>query len=108
MISARFRALRSSRTLPGHFLGYVIDRDERGDSARSIYIAYNGWQGGLDVALPPVAPGHAWYRAADTSSWMEGQDNFKDPGAMEALEAHDAATYGMSARSVLVLVEQPR
>lgn len=39
----------------------------------------------------------------DTAAWMEGQGNFNDPGSEERLEG---ATYGVNARSMLILIER--
>ncbi|HJZ88609.1 MAG TPA: isoamylase [Polyangia bacterium] len=85
------------------FLAYRIDGGEGGDSVRSIYVAYNGWTGTVTATLPPPAPGRAWYRVSDTASWDEPSGNFRVPGAEDRM---DGATYGVSPRSVVVLIEQ--
>lgn len=86
-----------------HFLAYRLDGAELGDSAASIYVAYNGWSGEVTATLPGVASGRRWFRVADTAQWMEDQDNFESPGAEEPL---DNSTYRLHPRSVLVLIEK--
>ena len=63
-----------------HFLGFRIDGTEEGDSATSIYVAYNGWSEKLPVQLPANLGGKQWFRVGDTAAWMEGRDNFVAPG----------------------------
>ena len=86
-----------------HFLAFRIDGSEFGDSVQSIYVAYNGWSGPVSVTLPDNIAGKRWYRVSDTAAWMENQDNFNAPGAEELL---NNASYGMHARSLLLLVEK--
>jgi isoamylase len=87
-----------------HFIGFRADGEEAGDSARSIFVGYNGWGSGLTVALPPPAPGHGWYLAGDTHPWLEEEGNFFAPGTEPRVDTPD---YLLGGRSVLVLVEQP-
>jgi glycogen operon protein len=86
-----------------HFLAYRIDGTEFKDPARSIYVAYNGWREPVVATLPKAGEGKAWYRVADTASWMEKQGNFNDPGSEEKL---NVATYEMKGRTVLILIEK--
>ena len=86
-----------------HFLAYRLDGTEFGDSATSIYVAYNGWSGDVTAVLPANVPGKRWFRAADTDQWMEAQDNFKSAGDEELL---DNLIYRVNPRSVLVLIEK--
>lgn len=86
-----------------HFLAYRLDGTELGDSAHSLYVAYNGWSGEVTATLPANSTGKRWFRAADTDQWMENQDNFKAPGAEDLL---NDPKYKLNARSVLVLIEK--
>jgi glycogen operon protein len=79
-----------------HFIALRIDGAEGGDTATSIYIAYNAWSAAV-VATPPSTT-HTWYVAGDSSSAL-----FADVGQETAL---GAATYAVAARSVVVLVER--
>ncbi len=86
------------------FLAFRVDGEEAGDSVRSIFVAYNGWTDGIVVALPPTAPGHAWYLVSDTHPWLEGENNFFTDLATPLL---DEPTYLLGRRSLLILVERP-
>ena len=86
-----------------HFLAYRLDGTELGDSAASLYVAYNGWSGEVTATLPANTTGKRWFRVADTDQWMEDQDNFEAPGAEEPL---GNPTYNLHPRSVLVLIEK--
>jgi len=85
-----------------HFLAYRVDGRKFGDSARSLYVAYNGWHGPVEVTLPANVDGKKWFRVADTASWMEGEANFVERGTEQRL---DGKTYTVAGRSALVLVE---
>ena len=69
----------------------------------SIYIAYNGWQEMVTATLPQNLPGKRWFRVSDTAAWMEERDNFNEPAEVELMTG---ATYGVTARSVLILIEK--
>ncbi len=86
-----------------HFLSYRIDGTELGDSATSIYVAYNGWSEDVIATLPANLHGRRWFRVADTDAWMEDRDNIVEPGQEEAL---DGPTYVVNPRSVLLLLEK--
>jgi isoamylase len=86
-----------------HFVALRIDGQQAGDSAASIYVAYNGWSGYVTARLPTPRPGKAWYRVSDTAPWMESRGNFTDPGAEDRL---DVTTYDMIGRSLLLLIER--
>jgi glycogen operon protein len=86
-----------------HFIAYRLDGTELGDSASSLYVAYNGWSGHVTATLPANAAGKRWFRVADTDRWMEDQDNFEAPGNEEQL---DASTYELNPRSILLLMEK--
>ncbi len=86
-----------------HFLAFRIDGSEFGDSAASIYVAYNGWSGEVTAMLPPNLPGKQWFRCADTDRWMEGQANFKPSGEEDLLTSE---IYKVNPRSILLLIEK--
>ena len=54
------------------------------------------------AAQQPAQATERWFRVADTAAWMEDQDNFKDAGNPDLITG---ATYGVNARSVLILIE---
>jgi len=85
-----------------HFLAWRIDADESGDAARSIYVAYNGWDGLVSATLPSLAPGRRWHRAVDTASWMEAADNARELGTSDPVDGN----YVMAPRSLVVLLER--
>ena len=88
-----------------HFLGYRVDGHEvAGESAASIYVAYNGWSGPVTATLPPNQPGMAWYRAVDTAAWNEASGNIATPGSEARM---DSRRYGMHGRTVTDFVEKP-
>lgn len=84
------------------FLAFRVDGAEAGDTAASIFVAYNGAAAPVSVSLPANLPGKRWYRAGDTAAWMEPEGNFAEPGREEGL----ASQYDMAARSLLVLLER--
>jgi glycogen operon protein len=86
-----------------HFLAFRIDGQPAGDSAASIYVAYNGWSGVVTAVLPAARPGKRWYRVGDTAPWMESRGNFTDPGAEDLL---NVTTYDLAGRSLLLLIER--
>jgi glycogen operon protein len=85
-----------------HFLAFRIDGAPTGDSAASIYVAYNGWSGVVNATLPTPRPGKAWYRVGDTAPWMESRGNFTDPGAEDLLTV---TNYDLAGRTLLLLIE---
>jgi isoamylase len=88
-----------------HFLAYRLDCAEgpAADTARSIYVAYNGWRDTITIKLPGTASGRSWHRAGDTAEWMESESNFNASGDEERLASNK---YEMKGRSVLVLIEK--
>lgn len=67
-----------------------------------VFIAYNGWEGFVDFALPPTPSGGPWHLAVDTAPWLEGDANVIPEGRAAPLPD---ATYGLDARSLVVLVD---
>jgi isoamylase len=86
-----------------HFLAFRIDGARAGDSAASIYVAYNGWSGIVNAVLPIPRAGKSWYRVSDTATWMESRGNFTDPGAEDVLTV---SNYDLAGRSILLLIER--
>jgi glycogen operon protein len=86
-----------------HAIAWRIDGTEFSDSASAIYIAYNGWSGSVTFTLPWPGSGKSWYRVTDTSTWAEGTNQVVVPGT-ETFIGGEWTTYGLGARSVLVLI----
>ena len=59
-------------------LAWRLDGASLGD--QTLYLAYNRSAQPIRITLPPPPGGLAWYRAGDTSAWMEAQNNFHLPG----------------------------
>jgi len=81
-----------------HFLAWRVDGQEGGDTARSLYVAWNGWAADITATVPAAGGGKAWYVAGDSASGA-----FAASGAEMPL---GGATLDVKARSVAVLVEQ--
>jgi isoamylase len=64
-------------------------------------VAYNTWFGDVSSALPPPPAGKQWFRAMDTSLWMESAANFAQPGSEEPLPS---LNYKLGARAVLLAI----
>ncbi len=84
-------------------IAYRIDGTEFGDSASSLYIAYNAWSGLVNFTLPSPGAGKNWYRVMDTASWNEAAYNVASPGA-ETLIGAAGTVYGVNGRSMLLLI----
>jgi isoamylase len=82
------------------FFAYRIDGTEGGDTAKSIYVGYNGGAAAITVKLPAAS---GWYRVADTGAWMESVGNSVDPGDEKHL---GGGTYDLAARSLVLLIEE--
>jgi isoamylase len=86
-----------------HAIAWRIDGSELGDTASALYIAYNGWSGGVSFTLPWPGTGKQWFRVTDTSTWAEGANQVAAPGS-EAQIGGESATYSLGPRAVLVLI----
>jgi isoamylase len=86
-----------------HALAYRIDGTEFGDPSSSIYVAYNGWMGGVNFVLPWPGSGKNWYRVVDTSNFAEGPNQVAQPGS-EAFIGGEFTNYLLNPRAVLVLI----
>jgi isoamylase len=87
-------------TATNHFLAWRIDGTEASpaDTARSIYVAWNGWTAAITPTLPATASTTAWYVVGDSAS-----GTFAPPGQETALSAK---TLSVTARSVAVVLER--
>lgn len=87
-----------------HALAWRIDGTEFGDMAPAIYIAYNGWSGPVDFALPWAGQqAGGWYRVTDTCGWAEGEGQVRAPGSEEWVGG-EWDRYRLCGRGLLVLV----
>ncbi|WP_242110568.1 glycogen debranching protein [Luteimonas aquatica] len=86
-----------------HAIAWRLDGSEFGGGAAAIYVAYNGWSGGVNFTLPWPGTGRQWYRVTDTATWNEGANTVALPGT-ETLIGGENTVYGMEARSLLVLI----
>jgi len=87
------------------FMAYRLDATEFGEETpvRSIFVAVNADFKHVKLKLPRPAPGHGWYRVADTAAWFEAHGNFH-PDGQEARIRHN---YVMHERCEVLLVEKP-
>jgi glycogen operon protein len=84
-----------------HALAWRLDGAAFGDPAAAVYVAYNGWSGDVTFTLPAPPAGRQWFRVTDTSTWAEGPDQVRQPGAEDPL---DGTPYLLHGRAVLLLV----
>ncbi len=85
-------------------IGYTINGSDFGDP-NSIFVGYNGWDSEVTFTLPPPPTGTNWYRVTDTSSWNFGPSSWVTPGN-ETLIGPGGTTYGMTGRSLIVLISK--
>jgi isoamylase len=86
-----------------HAIAWAIDGAAFGDPASAIYVAYNGWSGGVNFTLPSPGGGRSWYRVTDTCNWADGPDAAAAPGS-ESLVGGQGTNYGLCARALLLLI----
>jgi len=84
-----------------HAIAWFIGGGDFQDPAAAIYIAYNAWSGDVSFQLPPPPSGKQWFRAMDTSPWMESASNFSQAGSEEVL---GSLNYKLGARAVLLAI----
>ena len=84
-----------------HALAWRLDGAAFGDPAAAIYVAYNGWSGDVTFTLPAPPAGRQWFRVTDTSTWAEGPDQVRPPGAEDPL---GGTPYLLHGRALLLLV----
>ena len=99
-----------------HALAFLLDGSaaETGGSADApdVYVAYNQYWGNLTFTLPTAPNGKCWWLLADTADWAEGTGNvYYDPTVAawnsQPLPKINGTTYGVEARSSLVLLARP-
>jgi len=86
-----------------HAIAWTIDGSAFQDPNGSLYIAYNAWSGNVTFTLPSPGDGKSWFRAMDTSPFLEAGGSMVAPGAEEKIGGA-GATYGLGGRAVLVLI----
>jgi isoamylase len=85
-----------------HFLACELDATEvSGDPATALVVAYNAYDATVTFTLPPAPSGTQWYGALDTASPTASGAYVVAPGSEVLITT---ATYGVMARSVVVLV----
>ena len=77
-----------------HFLAYMLDGQELGDTQKLFVVAYNGSDQPVNFSLPKEAQGA--HRVLDTVAWMEGQHNF------DSKRTKIASEYVLKPRSLVV------
>jgi isoamylase len=82
-------------------LAWLLDGAALGDTSPAIYVAYNHSAASVAITLPPPPSGLAWYRVADTGSWMEPQANSAEPGNEYRM---NQSRYDLVARSLVLFV----
>ncbi len=99
-----------------HALGWLIDGSsaETGglSDAPDLYVASNSYWGNLTFTIPTAPNGKCWWLLADTADWAEGTGNvYYDPTVSawnsQPLPKVGGTTYGVQARSTLVLAARP-
>jgi hypothetical protein len=99
-----------------HSLAFLAEGTaaETGGSADApdLYVAYNAYWGNLNFTLPATPGGKCWWLLADTADWAEGTGNiYYDPTVTDwnsqALPKITGSTYGVEARSTLMLLGRP-
>ncbi len=99
-----------------HSLAWLIDGSsaETGGPADApdLYIASNAYFGNLTFTLPTAPNSKCWWLLADTADWAEGTGNvYYDPTVSawnsQPLPRINGTTYGVEARSTLVLAARP-
>lgn len=86
-----------------HAIAWTIDGAAFQDPSSAIYIAYNAWSGNVNFTLPSSGDGKNWFRAMDTSPFLEGAGSVAAPGTEEKIGG-SGTIYGLGPRAVLVLI----
>jgi hypothetical protein len=99
-----------------HALAFLLDgsSSETGGPADApdLYVAYNAYWGNLTFTLPTAPNGKCWWLVADTADWAEGGGNiYYNPAvsgwSSQPLPKVNGTTYGVQARSTLILAARP-
>jgi glycogen operon protein len=80
------------------FVALRFDGEEAGDSALSIYVAYNWAASPVNVQLPPLVKGKGWHLVAQSDAGIVLNAGNEAPVA--------AGSMSLAARSALVLIER--
>jgi len=86
-----------------HFLAFRIDGTKFADTARSLYVAYNGWVAPIKANLPANLPSNKWFQVSDTSSAAQAWGNIYVSGQEAAIPGF---TYVVQGRSLILLLER--
>jgi len=86
-----------------HFLAFRIDGTKLGDTATSLYIAYNGWIAPVTANIPSNLPGRQWFLVADTASTAEAWGNIHPSGQEVAM---GNSVYSAMGRSLVLFLEK--
>jgi isoamylase len=86
-----------------HSIAWELDGTEFADPASAIYVAYNGWSGGVKFILPSPGDGRNWYRVTDTCNWADGADTVAVPDS-ESLIGGQGANYNLCGQALLLLI----
>jgi glycogen operon protein len=84
-----------------HYLGMLLDGQKLGDSAKAIFVAYNGWSETLFATVPEALPGTTWHLVADTSPSAEAWGNWASETEARPLTS---SRYTLAPRSLGVFV----
>jgi isoamylase len=99
-----------------HTLAFLIDGSsaETGGPADApdLYVAYNSYWTNLNFTIPTAPNSKCWWLLADTADWAEGTGNiYYDPAvstwSSQILPKVTGSTYGVQARSTLMLLARP-
>ena len=88
-----------------HSIAWQIDGTEVSDPVSAIYVAYNGWSGGVDFILPSPGSGKNWYRVTDTCNWADGPNSAAIPGT-ESLIGGQGTNYELCGEALLLLIAE--
>jgi glycogen operon protein len=83
-----------------HAVGLRVDSTELGER-ELIFLAINGWTGGVTFTLPSAGAGRSWHLAGDSCAANEGPDQFAPVGQERAITS---GTVTVCARGVAVFV----
>jgi len=86
-----------------HSIAWQIDGAEFSDPVSAVYVAYNGWSGGVDFILPSPSSGKNWYRVTDTCNWADGPNTAAIPGT-ESLIGGQGTNYALCGEALLLLI----
>ncbi len=86
-----------------HSIAFQLIGQALGDSASSLYVAYNGWSSNVNFTLPSSPAGTIWYRVTDTCAWAEGPNQVSASGT-ETKIGNGGTSYGVCGRGLALLI----